>query len=380
MDLNGKGASGPTGDAAKPADDDLDSAIAKALQAGTDQASETPSSSVKTEPEQEQAEEHADTATDGNEAEAKAAAPEDGTKADPGQAKDDAPKHWPADRQEAFRKLPADGKDIVLKLTKDLQSGYTKRMQQVGDAVRFAEAVAGIIPNDVRAQIQQAGTNEIGFLQHLVSLHQHAARDPAAFVQWFVSQHPAAFQQQTPVGEKQQAKAKDDLADLLVDPEVKSLRQELAELKTWRDNQERQRQEWAREQQHQHVTSIQQAITHFRSAQDDQGQLMFPHFDQVSRAMGALMETHPSLAGKPDSFEKMQAAYEMAVRADPQLSKPLIDAEVTQRLDAERRKQEAARAQRASARRPSNGSAPAKPVVTSLDDAIAQASRQLGLN
>lgn len=379
MDLKTDGDSGPIVDnAAKSEDESLDSAIAKALQAGGTDDAATSDSSADTKPGTD-TEEQADIATGGDDDGPEATASDADDKPSDGQAEDEAPKHWPEEHRKAFQKLPEEGRGIVRKLAKDLQGGYTRKMQEVGGYVNFAESVIDLFDDDLRSQIQRAGTNEVGFINHLVTLHRAAERDPKAFVDWFVSQNPAAFAQQQPTaGETQQRGPNDDLADLLVDPEVKQLRQQVGELSAWRDQQLRERQQWAQNQHHQHITSIHQAIDQFRGAQTDDGTLMFPHFEQVQRAMGALMETHPRLAGLPDSFQKMQAAYEMAVRADPELSRPLIDSEVTRRMDEQRRKDEAAKARRASGPRPSNGAVSARPAVGGLDDAIALAMRQHG--
>lgn len=385
MDLKQTGdASGQaSGNAAPSASEALDSAIDAAISGNAPGKPEREKESAAP-PE---LGDGADSVTDDaapKEGENDATAPKDQTKSaqgeasDPatdGQAKsDDAPKHWPEDRRKQFAALPKEGRDIVQGFVKDLQSGFTKKMQQVGDAVKWAEQVYGVFNDTHRAQMQQAGTDEIGAIRHLVKLHDFAASDPVAYVEWFKAQNPQAFAQAASA--QQQGKTEQDspsLDDLLVDPKVKSLEQQLAELTKWRSDQETQRQNWQRQQQQQHTQTLHQTITAFRTAQDDSGNLRFPHFDQVFRAMGGLMQSHPELVSMPDGPEKMAAAYDMAVIADPRLRASVLETEFSRREAEKARKAEAERAKRVTGVRAGGGASAVRPKPATLDDAINQA-------
>lgn len=385
MDLKQTGdASGQTsGNAAPSASAALDSAIDAAISGNASGKPESGKSSTAP-PElgdgTDSVTDDAAPKADENDATAPRASSEstDDTEPDPatdGQSADaDAPKHWPEERRKQFSALPKEGRDIVQRFVKDLQSGFTKKMQQVGDAVKWAEQVYSVFNDTHRAQMQQARTDEIGAIRHLVQLHDYAARDPVGYVEWFKAQNPQAFAQAAPA--QQQGKTEQDspsLDDLLVDPKVKSLEQQLAELSKWRSDQEAQRQNWQRQQQQQHAQSLHQTITAFRTAQDESGNLRFPHFDQVFRAMGGLMQSHPDLVSMPDGPEKMAAAYDMAVIADPRLRASVLDTEFSRREAEKARKAEAERAKRVTGVRAGGGASAVRPKPATLDDAIDQA-------
>lgn len=73
------------------------------------------------------------------------------------------------------------------------------------------------------------------------------------------------------------------------------------------------------------TAQAQTQIDSFKNEKDSEGNPSHPHFDKVSGQMGAFMSSNPSM-----SFE---AAYGTAVRADPDLFKDNIEAEVRKRMD-----------------------------------------------
>lgn len=378
---NGAGASSPSEDQAATAEtvtktDTLSSAINAALDGGTERAApegtsqgaEKTTQSTAPKADGEQA-----TATDP----AKPAG--DPTKAvQEDQAQSEAPQHWPADRRQAFAALPPEARGIVNGFVKDLTGGYTRKMQEVGDEVRFAKGVRSLFNDEHRQQMQRDGVDEQAALRNLVQIHDFASKDPVSYVKWAMQRFGITPEHLTGQKTEQPGKTEpaDPLAELLIDPKVKALEAQLSELAQWRQAQERQVAEATQQHQRQVEQTYQNAISGFRSAIDDTGNLKYPHFDQVGRAMGALMETHPQLARMADSPQKMELAYEMAVRADPELSQPIIESEVTRRMADARKREDAERAKRAGGIRPSSG-APTAPrggldLNASLDAALSQ--------
>lgn len=379
---NDGGASSPTEDQAAPAEtatktDTLSSAITAAMDGGTERAA----------PEGRTQGAETDKITapkaDGEQVAATdpAKAGSDPTKAvQQDQAASEAPQHWPADRRQAFAALPPEARGIVNGFVKDLTGGYTRKMQEVGDELRFAKGVRSLFSDEHRQQMQREGVDEQAALRNLVQIHDFASRDPVSYLKWAMQRFNVTAEHLTGKTAEQPGKTEpaDPLAELLIDPKVKALESQLSELTQWRKTQEQQVAEAAQQRQRQVEQTYQNAISGFRSAIDDTGNLKYPHFDQVGRAMGALMETHPQLARMPDSPEKMELAYQMAVRADPDLSQPIIESEVTRRMAETRKKEDAERAKRAGGIRPSSG-APTAPVKAgNLNAAIDAAFSQLG--
>lgn len=290
----------------------------------------------------------------------------------------EAPKHWPEADRKAFAELPETGQALIKRLSKDLEGGFTRKSQELGDKVRYADTVRGLIDDGTRQQMQASGVNEVQYFQYLDSLQKFASRDGPGYVKWAMRSlgvtpeqlgiHAPA--QQQPAGSQHEQ----SIADLLVDPEVKQLKAELAALKGQQLTPEAVRQQTqeylGQVAEQQQLRFIRGTAQQFRGAQDDSGQLLYPHFDTVSRQMGALMDTDPELAAMPDGPEKMAKAYDMAVYARPDLRQSFIEAETQKRLAAEERKREAARAKSITSVKPAVGVATQSVKPKTLDEIV----------
>lgn len=354
----------------------LDDAITKAI-AGTEETSApAPATESDGAPDKQPVEDagRSEPAKDGKEAEAAPTGDAEAT---------EAPKHWPEERREAFNGLPKEAQAIVKGFVKDLQGGFTRKSMELSDKARFAESVSSLFSDSDRAEMQRHGASELQAVGTLVKLNQFAQTRPAEYIKWAM-QHFGVGADQLGLSPGQEQKPSDAadtqaLEDLLTDPNVKLLKTELDQIKA--RIADRDAQEAAAEQQRRQgsVNALRNAVSTFRSQLDDDGQLRYPHFDQVVRAMGALMETHPKLARMPDSFDKMEQAYRMAVMADPELADPVIESEVSRRLTARQKQDEAERAKRAGGIRTPLGAPASRPKPASLDDAISAAMSQAGV-
>jgi hypothetical protein len=312
----------------------------------------------------------------------------------------EAPNHWDAERKQAFAALPPEAQKAMLAMAKNLEGGFTRKSQELSDQAKFAETVRGLFKDHHRQQLTQAGLDEVGAIQYLMQLQDFASRDLPGYVRWLIHQNgltpehlgfptrqptPQQHQPQQPAASTGDA----ELDKLLAasDPEVAKLRSEfgqysqqaaqrIAQLEGFLANQWQAQQDYARQQQVSHVQSLQKQWNDFRSAQDEHGQLAYPHADALMQPMGALMDTHPILRGMPDGPEKIAKAYQMALAADPELSKPIFEAEVSKRLTEQQKKAEAEKAKAAAKVKPASG-APTAPVKrggldAALNDAWAQ--------
>jgi quinol monooxygenase YgiN len=159
---------------------------------------------------------------------------------------------------------------------------------------------------------------------------------------------------------------------------VKQLRTELAEAKQTIQQiagkltaQDRQQLEYTQRQQYAQKQSLLSIVQQFRGQQDENGQLQYPHFDALMPQIGAIMQTDPRLRAMPDGPEKIAKAYQKVVQGDEELSKPIFEAQLAKRLQAERKQADAQRAKQVTRVKPAGG-APAQQVKSnSIDDAIA---------
>lgn len=391
MDLNARAASGPSDNAGK-ASSALDNAITAAIGA-VDKGDEA---SVQSEPKS-RSNEGEDSGSDPKVAGDKRG-PEQAAK--PKISKPDeiaketgapeapkvfeAPKHWPEADRTAFAGLPDEAKAIVGKLSKNLEGGFTRKSQELSDKGKFADSVRSLFNDDDRQQMARVGQNEQGVISYLLDVQRFATHKPVEYMKWAmqnlgVSPDQIGFSQKQPQADEQK-KPDENLDELLRDPAVIQMQAKLDALEKWKTDRERYETEGRQRQYVSTVQSIQSQIGQFRSSLDDDGQLKYPHFDTVQRHMGALMDTDPDLDKMPDGPAKLDAAYQMAVRARPDLYESMLEAEVSKRMAEEQKRAAAEKAKRASAVKPASGVIASKPSRTaSLDEALSSAMSKYGL-
>lgn len=306
----------------------------------------------------------------------------------------EAPKHWADADKQAFAKLPKDGQEVLLKLAKNLEGGFTRKSQELSDKAKFAETVRGLFDEPTRALMAKSGADEVATVQYLLGRHQHAASDPVGYVKWFMQQTGISadhlgFSQTNAKKDLDNSGKSDEtsaLRDLLSDPEVKPLKDKQAALEaTIGDLTQKlqavldDRANGQRQLELEGVQRVTKTVADFRTALDDSGQLAHPHFDSVSKHMGALMDTDPTLASMPEGPEKLKAAYDMAVYAVPELRAGLLETERTKAAEEARKKDEAERAKRITAVKPSVGVNGGKVKSKGLDSIIAESMQKAGL-
>jgi len=341
-------------------------------------------------------------AAPGNKAEAKA-----GEAAPTGDASPrEAPKHWPESERKAFAELDRKSQDILLKRDKDLQGIQTRQSQELGDDAKYAKAIKSLVDDQTRQVIAQSGMDEVGYFRYLNQLNKWAMGNGEDYIDWAVRNlridprrlaqrwglsvatgQPAPQQQQQP----QQGTGDPRLDELLSDPAVKQLSTDLGQTKQQLQQlyqymaqreqaQQRAQQEYTQRQQQQVQQGLQNVINTFRTAQDDHGQLKYPHFDVVSTQMGALMDTHSDLKAMAEGEDKMAKAYERALRAHPELFNSVLEAETAKKMAEKDKAAEAARAKKAIGPKPASGAPTAPARKKGLDGAFGAALTQLGLD
>lgn len=212
------------------------------------------------------------------------------------------PKHWNKEFKEKFNQLEPLAQHMFMDRHKDLESDYTKKTQQIAQYRKRQEAIDGII-KPYMGDFERLGMDEVGAIRQLFAAHDYLKKDPKKAISWLATNYGVDL---TAVNDDT---AEDDYAD----PEVKALKQQVAQLEGFLQKQENQRMQ--SEQQ-----STQSMIDQFASAKDENGNLKYPHFDNVRKVMGVLIQTQQA--------QDLEAAYDMAVHADPNLRKSMIDNQV----------------------------------------------------
>ena len=300
------------------------------------------------------------------------------------QAAAEAPKHWPEKRRETFAKMPPEVQAAWLEHDKDLQGGFTRKSQELSDKARLADSVKGLFDETTKQQMAQAGIDEVGTVRYLLDLQRKATSDPVGYAKWFMQnagitpEHLGFPQTKQPA---QEVAEQDPLAALLnpqPDPRVKQLEAELAALRGDVTGMKTAGERAIQAQLTRQQQALESTIGSFRTAIDDHGLPQYPHFDQVQKHMGVLMDADPDLVTMADGPEKLKLAYDMAVHARPDLRQSVIEMEVSRRMAEAQKKADAERARRITSVKPGTGAATAKAVPQTLDDIINVSMAQHG--
>lgn len=363
----------------------LDAAITKALGGAPDQPASAPETKTPS-------------ADDTTQTGDRAAAPKDQAKdptdpaaPDKGNAGTSAPKHWPDERKAVFESLPTpESKQAMLKLARDLEAGFTRKSQELSDQAKLAQTVSGLFTDAERRELQTINSNESAAIDYLLRLNRWAGNDPKAYITWAMQTFGVkpqdligSPQPENKTEEKPNAQA-GALDDLLADPRLKALEAEFKPVKelvqklqgNW-DSLERQRMQAEETRRQNHVLNLVSGINQFRSELDESGQLKYPHFDKLKGAMGGLM--HTQLAHMPEGPQKLALAYDMALRADPELHQDWVKSETAKAVEADRKQRDAAKARAATGIKPAIGVAQASTRMSNLDSAIDGALSRFGM-
>ena len=267
------------------------------------------------------------------------------------------PQHWPKDFKEDFEKLPVEAQHLLYDRHKELEGDYTKKTQGVAKYRKRQEALDEIIKPHL-ADFQRLGMDEIGAVRQLFAAHDYLRKDPKQAIQWLAKNYGVDMSE---VG-------MDTAEDEYADPQVKALQQQVAQL-----------QGFLNQQQQTQMQSVQQdtqsMIDKFASAKDANGNLKYPHFEEVRDRMGVLIQGNQA--------QDLESAYEMAIYADPKLRQSLMDnyaATKTQKEVKTEAVKKAKKAQRSTVRGNPTPAEKALPTGLSVRDTIMKSIQQLENN
>ena len=207
-----------------------------------------------------------------------------------------------------------------------------------------------------KGDFERAGMDEVGAVRQLLAAHDYLRKDPQNAIAWLANQYGVD------VGAVGNDPA---LEDEFADPEVKALKQQVAQLTGFIQNQQTQ-------QQSQVEASTQSLIDQFASETDANGNLKHPHFEKVRGVMGTLISAQ--------NAKDLNTAYEMAVYADPELRQEQVKAmAAAQSQDSVKTEavKKAKKAARSKVRGSATPAAPALPANASIRDTINASIRQL---
>lgn len=198
-----------------------------------------------------------------------------------------------------------------------MEGDYTRKTQEIAEARRqyenqlqYAEQVNHIWS----PLVQTYGQDPLSVQRQAAEYIQWYKRDPQGFVNAFAKQAGIELPQHD---------------DDMTDPALRQLRDQIGQLtqsqlqqqqmqqRAWQYLQAQNQQAAQQAQQEQLRQEVSSEIESFTNAKDQSGKPLHPHFarEEVREHMSALMSQYPHKYG-------LQEAYEIAVRALPQVSNP----------------------------------------------------------
>jgi len=331
--------------AQEAADDAADNDPMAPLPSATDQPSENESSA----------------SSDGTHSKADAKpAPDAKAAPEPAKGSLEAPRQWKKEWREKFEKLTPEAKEILLERDREYNKGFTKNAQEHAEVRRFSEGVKSAFQPHHRQQMAQTGLDDVGAVKYLLAQHDAFNSDPVGFVATTAKQvgDPLKFlsavaqragvsldASASQAAQAQPAQAAD--AAEWVDPQVIELRKQLDETRQQlggitqylqtQTQTAAQREATMREaQERQWQGRVATEIENFVGATDDQGNLLYPHAEDVQQQMAVLLASEPTLAKLKysDPARALQEAYQHAVYLNPQIRESVIEAEKARALAA----------------------------------------------
>lgn len=260
---------------------------------------------------------------------------------------EDVPAHWPEERKQAYSSIKDEAaRKLVLEMSKDMEAAHTKRSQEVAETRRQIDSAL----EPLQPVLQQHGLDSVSGVRELVKHYQDLQpwvqglkQNPKETIQALAKQYRVDF---------------DGLdADEYIDPDVKALKDEIAQLKGYIGQQ-------TQTQQQAQMQTYQQQIQDFANAQDESGNPKHPHFEAVRPKMSRLLA-----GGLASSLED---AYEQALYLKPETRQQLTQQQIDAKLAEDRKQREDELEKAKKAKRQLSGSGQAKRAsqVNSLDDAI----------
>lgn len=240
-----------------------------------------------------------------------------------------APKHWPADRRALFERADPEIQQAWL----DRETEYERGIQaKASEAAQYRQAI-----EPVRQHIALRGMDEAAWMRQMAGYTLALENDAAGVIRAVAQQYGVDLGSLT--GTQQ------TVDDEFVDPQVKTLREQLKTL-------ERRIEESQQAAQQDRQSTQAQMIERFRDEKGADGNPVHPHFDAV---MGDIMVLAQGYRSTGKEVPALADLYDRAVRLHPDLTSqtPEQKAKAAQVTDLDR----AAKARRAksAAARPSGG-------------------------
>ena len=213
------------------------------------------------------------------------------------------PEDFPEEKRAAFEAMPREAQEWALNEYKSFQAGFTKKTQELAGDKKFKEKYGWA--EQIFAPLEQAlmmhGLTPQQYVGQLLAIQQGLQTNPEQTIKHLAQQRGVAL---------------DGLqeADEYQDPEIRALKEEIANLRqglTVREQTEAQNQQ----------SHLMDQIRLFGTEKDADGNLTHPHFDAVMDDMARLAVYQRNQGIQPE----LNQLYEQAVWSNPEVRQTLLD-------------------------------------------------------
>jgi hypothetical protein len=198
-----------------------------------------------------------------------------------------APKHWAQADRDLFSKAPPDIQKRWLDREGEYQKGFDSKAQEYAAYKREWDPVDQAIKPFER-DLGLRGISRQQFVGQLVNVHKWLTENPTEALPWIAQQYEVDLQSLLNSSE----------GAAQVDPTVRALQSEIAQLKSHLTG------FTAEQQRAAHATNLSKVST-FADAKDDKGNPLHPYFDELAQDIVQIMKT-----GEKD----LDTAYKKACR------------------------------------------------------------------
>jgi len=214
----------------------------------------------------------------------------------------EAPEHWAAGDRELFNNQPREAQEFILERHKSMEGDYTRKSQETAAIKRRDDAVTDALA-PYTAEFQQAGLDHAGAVRQLASWHDSLRTGGKAALLQLANMYNIDMS---------------ETEDQFVDPTVKTLQNEVSQL---RADSTRRTNEAQQDKQNQLLAVIQQ----FENETSDTGALKHPHFktlqDDITRLFSSGIATD-----LPDAYAKaLTFRPDLTVRKEPAKTVSKVD-------------------------------------------------------
>ena len=244
------------------------------------------------------------------------------------------PANWPEQERQFFADLPPPLQHAYMARAQHMTADYTRKTQALASErqqIAQERQTIGDLQRVIGPHMQQWALNGMGpaqAVQQLIALSDMATRDPAGFIQYFANLRGVNLGQLT---------AQQQQEEQYVDPQVQVLRQQLAQVQAHLNQSSQQQQQWQEQQyaqQYQNAfATTNAAINDFSRQTDQNGNPLYPHFDEVIDEMAGLIESGQARS-MPEAYQK--AVWLNDNTRQKQLARSRAEANAKARRRAER--------------------------------------------